>query len=91
MKHPLSDRELQCALLVSAGCPDKEMAAVLFLSPKTVRSTLSRVFMKCQVRGRSELQSWAHHHQLDKIAALRLGQLLDGIGGRRRGGLNSGG
>lgn len=51
----LSDRERQVAELVATGRSNKEVAALLFLSPKTVEHTLSRVYAKLGVRSRTEL------------------------------------
>jgi DNA-binding CsgD family transcriptional regulator len=51
----LSDRERQVAELVAAGRANKEVAAALFLSRKTVEHTLTRVYAKLGVRSRVEL------------------------------------
>jgi DNA-binding NarL/FixJ family response regulator len=51
----LTSRELDVARLVSAGARNAEVAATLFLSPKTVERHLSNVFAKLQVRNRAEL------------------------------------
>jgi DNA-binding CsgD family transcriptional regulator len=49
----LSVREREIAELVAAGRTNKEIAAELFLAPKTVEHHLSRVFAKLGVRGRA--------------------------------------
>jgi DNA-binding NarL/FixJ family response regulator len=53
---PLSDRERQVAELVAAGRSNKEVAATLFLSRKTVEHTLTRVYAKLGARSRMELR-----------------------------------
>lgn len=51
----LTGAESRVALLVAEGRPTKDVAALLFLSPKTVEFHLSRVYRKLGVRGRAEL------------------------------------
>jgi DNA-binding NarL/FixJ family response regulator len=51
----LTPQELQVALLVSEGATNREAAATLFLSPKTIDSHLQRVYRKLNVRSRTEL------------------------------------
>ena len=51
----LTDAERRIAELVAAGRSNKEVAAVLHLSVKTVEVTLTRVYRKLDVRSRSEL------------------------------------
>jgi DNA-binding NarL/FixJ family response regulator len=51
----LSDREREIAELVVSGLSNKQVAAKLFLSEKTVESHLSRVYAKVGVRSRVEL------------------------------------
>ena len=55
--HPdrLSARERHIAELVANGHSNKHIAATLFLSEKTVRNTLTRVYAKLGVRSRSQL------------------------------------
>jgi DNA-binding CsgD family transcriptional regulator len=54
----LTDAEGRIAELVAAGRSNKEVAAALFVSVKTVEVTLTRVYQKVGVRSRAEL---AHH------------------------------
>ncbi len=51
----LSDRERRIAELVAAGRSNKEVAAALYLAPKTVENALSRIYAKLGVRSRTEL------------------------------------
>ncbi len=51
---PLSSQERKVLALVAAGKTNKEIAAAMGLSPKTVKNYLSTVFEKLQVHRRSE-------------------------------------
>jgi DNA-binding CsgD family transcriptional regulator len=51
----LTAQELQIALLVARGATNREAAASVFLSPKTVERHLSNAYRKLGVRSRSEL------------------------------------
>jgi len=51
----LSETEAQIAALAAAGRTNAEIAAALFLSPKTVKWNLSKVYRKLGVRSRTEL------------------------------------
>ena len=51
----LTEAERRIAELVAAGSSNKEVAAALFLSVKTVEVTLTRVYRKLGLRSRSEL------------------------------------
>ena len=53
----LSETERQIADLVAEGRTNKEVAAALSLSPKTVEWNLSKVYAKLGVRSRAELAS----------------------------------
>ena len=56
------------AALAGQGLRNAEIAAQLFVSPKTVEATLSRVYRKVGVRSRTEL---AH-----RLAADRPGEIV---------------
>ena len=61
----LTPHELQLALLVAQGATNKEASAALFISPKTVEAHLHRIYVKLELRSRTEL---AHHMaQRDKV------------------------
>jgi DNA-binding CsgD family transcriptional regulator len=51
----LSPRELEVAMLVAAGRRNREVAAALFLSEKTIESHLARIYDKLGVRSRAAL------------------------------------
>jgi len=51
----LTPQELQVALLVARGSTNREAAAALFLSTKTVEFHLGNTYRKLSVRSRSEL------------------------------------
>ena len=51
----LTPHELQVALVVAGGATNREAAARLFLSPKTIEFHLGRIFRKLGVRSRTEL------------------------------------
>jgi DNA-binding NarL/FixJ family response regulator len=51
----LAPSELRIAELAGSGATNREIAATLYLSVKTVEATLSRVYRKLGVRSRTEL------------------------------------
>lgn len=71
----LSDRELECALLLRDGFQDKEIADVLKIAVSTVRAHVSRLYLKCGVRDRIGFAQWAYHFRLGRLAAVRLASL----------------
>ena len=54
-RQPLSPRERGIADLVAGGSANKQVAAALFLSPKTVENALTRIYAKVGIRERREL------------------------------------
>ena len=54
-RDELTPQELQVALVVADGVTNREAAASLFLSPKTIEVHLSRAYRKLGVRTRTEL------------------------------------
>ena len=54
------DRPSRVADLVSEGATNQEVAARLFMSPKTVEWNLSRIYRKLGVRSRTELAAHLH-------------------------------
>jgi DNA-binding NarL/FixJ family response regulator len=55
LDEPLTSQETRVALLVAQGLSNKEVAAHLFLSPRTVETHLSSVFRKRGFRNRTDL------------------------------------
>src|SRR5690606_32552227 len=51
-----SEREL--AALVAQGRSNREAAAALFVTPKTVETKLSRIYTKLGIRSRTQLARW---------------------------------
>jgi DNA-binding CsgD family transcriptional regulator len=51
----LTPQELQIALQVAEGRTNRDVAAALFLSPKTVEFHLTRVYRKLDIHSRAEL------------------------------------
>lgn len=52
-------RELEVVRLVARGLTDKEVAAQLFISPRTVDNHLRNVFAKLDISSRAALASYA--------------------------------
>jgi ATP/maltotriose-dependent transcriptional regulator MalT len=53
----LTPQELQVAVVVARGATNREAAAELFLSPKTIDFHLSRIYRKLGIRSRTQLVS----------------------------------
>lgn len=64
VRQSLTDREISILRLVARGMTDNEIAAELFLSPRTVQNHLAAVREKTGARRRAELASWATEHAL---------------------------
>lgn len=58
--HDLTLRERDIARSVAEGHTNREVAAALHLSPKTVENHLSRIYAKLGVRSRTELAHFMH-------------------------------
>jgi DNA-binding CsgD family transcriptional regulator len=54
-RDELTPQEHQIAGLVIAGASNKDVAATMYLSPKTIETHLSRIYRKLDVRSRYEL------------------------------------
>ncbi len=59
MRGALSETERQVVTLVASGLSNKEVASALFVTPKAVEASLSRIFAKKGVRSRAELAALA--------------------------------
>lgn len=64
--HPggLTDREVEVLARVSTGLTNKEVAAVLVISEKTVSRHLASIFLKAGVSSRTAAAAWAREHHL---------------------------
>lgn len=58
----LSTREQEIAELVAQGLSNKEVAARLHLSVRTVESHMRRVLTKLGLTNRTQVANWMHHH-----------------------------
>ena len=54
-REQLTPREMQIALFVAEGQSNREVAAALYVTPKTVEFHLTRIYRKLGLRSRSEL------------------------------------
>jgi DNA-binding CsgD family transcriptional regulator len=55
---PLTAREFEVARLVAAGRTNREIAAALFLSPKTVAAHVEHILTKLEAGRRAEIAAW---------------------------------
>jgi DNA-binding CsgD family transcriptional regulator len=62
--HGLSERELDVSQLLAQGRSDKEIAAKLHISPRTVQVHVSRILDKLGVRNRARAAVWLIEHDL---------------------------
>ena len=61
--------QLQVALRVAEGLTNREVAAAIFLSPKTVEHHLSSIYRKLGVRSRTELARRIAEAEPDPVPA----------------------
>jgi DNA-binding CsgD family transcriptional regulator len=54
-RDALTPAEQRVAELAASGLTNREVAAILFISPKTVESTLARAYRKLNIHSRAEL------------------------------------
>jgi DNA-binding NarL/FixJ family response regulator len=60
--HGLTDRELEVLRHLAAGVTNKEIAAELVLSVRTVDRHVSNIFVKLGVSSRAAATAYAHEH-----------------------------
>jgi DNA-binding CsgD family transcriptional regulator len=58
IRDELTPQELQIARLIAGGATNREIAADLFLSSKTIETHLTRIYRKLGIRSRSQLALW---------------------------------
>jgi DNA-binding CsgD family transcriptional regulator len=63
----LAESECRVAELVASGLTNREVAARLFMSPKTVEANLARVYRKLGISSRAELG--AHQARLQSASS----------------------
>jgi DNA-binding CsgD family transcriptional regulator len=68
----LSPQEIRVARAVAAGATNREVAAQMYLSPKTIEFHLGRVYRKLDIHSRTELATLAAKGELEKAG--------DGVG-----------
>jgi DNA-binding NarL/FixJ family response regulator len=61
----LSDQEIRILALISKGNTNKEIAAEIFLSEKTVRNYVSSILSKLNLKTRSEAAAYAVRHSIN--------------------------
>jgi DNA-binding NarL/FixJ family response regulator len=61
---PLTAREAEVVRLVARGRTNREVAAELFISDKTVARHLSNIFAKLGLSSRAAVTAWAYEHGL---------------------------
>ncbi len=61
----LSDQEIRILALISKGHTNKEIAAQIYLSEKTVRNYVSSILSKLNLRTRSEAAAYAVTHDIN--------------------------
>ncbi len=54
----LTQTEKRVAALAASGLTNREIAAQLFISPKTVQANLAKVYEKLGIHSRAELGAW---------------------------------
>ncbi len=64
----LTAREVEVLAAVAAGSSNRDVAAQLFISEKTVGRHLANIFVKIGVPSRTAAAAWAHDHGVARLA-----------------------
>lgn len=62
--EPLTDREIEVLKLIGQGLGNREIAAQLVVSEKTVKTHVTNILQKLQVKSRTQAALYAIQHQL---------------------------
>jgi DNA-binding NarL/FixJ family response regulator len=57
--HPLTTRESEVLEHIAAGLSNREIAAALFLSPRTVERHIANIYLKIDVHSKAEATAFA--------------------------------
>jgi DNA-binding NarL/FixJ family response regulator len=63
--EPLTNREIEVLRLLAAAASNREIAAALTISTRTVETHLANIYGKLGVRGRTEAMLWAIREGMD--------------------------
>ena len=58
----MTDREVEVLRLVATGCTNRDVAAMLFISERTVHRHLSNIYTKLGVSSRTAATAFAFDH-----------------------------
>ena len=83
--QPLSAREFEVATLIAAGMTNREVAAELVLSPKTVSAHVERILSKLGAARRAEIAAWVATVKARSMAGAEVRTLHKGAHGARNG------
>lgn len=73
----LTPREVEVAGLVARGLTNRDVAAQLYISVRTVDAHVEHIFTKLGFRSRSQLVAWAHETQLVTRSVAAVGTSTD--------------
>ncbi|MEO8510991.1 MAG: LuxR C-terminal-related transcriptional regulator, partial [Chloroflexota bacterium] len=78
--RPLTVREFEVARLIADGLTNAQVAAELFVSPKTVSAHVEHILAKLGVARRTEIAAWATTVRSVETRAIRTGLSTAGTG-----------
>ncbi|MGX9135909.1 response regulator [Rummeliibacillus sp. JY-2-4R] len=70
IKHPLTNREQDVLAELTKGKSNKEIAASLFVTEKTVKTHISNIFAKLEVQDRTQAALYAVKHGLTEASGI---------------------